>query len=126
MFDIGWSELLMVLVVALVVVGPKDLPRLMRTLGRWVGKARAMAEQFRANFDDMARESELQELRTEIEMLRRNNPVAQAREEIGRSIMAPDAAAQAAPPHADEIEGEEAEAPDQSGKAPPGGEVPPA
>ncbi|MDE3115735.1 MAG: twin-arginine translocase subunit TatB, partial [Pseudomonadota bacterium] len=54
MFDIGWSEILVVLVVALVVVGPKDLPRLMRTLGRWVRKARGMADQFRASFDEMA------------------------------------------------------------------------
>ena len=57
MFDIGWSELLIVLVVALVVVGPKDLPRLMRMVGRWVGKARRMADQFKSSFDEMARES---------------------------------------------------------------------
>ncbi len=92
MFDIGWSELLLVLVVALVVVGPKDLPRLMRTVGRWVGKARAMADQFRSSFDEMARESELDELRAEIQALRGHNPLTQVEEEINRSILPPDVA----------------------------------
>src|ERR1043165_5248318 len=56
MFDIAWSELLVVGVVAWVVVGPKDLPKLMRTAGQWAGRARAMADQFRRSFDEMARE----------------------------------------------------------------------
>ena len=60
----------MLLIVALVVVGPKDLPRLMHMAGRWAGKARAMANDFRKSFDEMARESELDELRKEIEALR--------------------------------------------------------
>ena len=92
MFDIGWSELLLVLVVALVVVGPKDLPRLMRMAGRWVGKARAMADQFRASFDEMARESELDDLRAEIEALRRANPLSSLQQDLNRSIQPPDAA----------------------------------
>ena len=79
MFDIGWSELLVVLVVALVVVGPKDLPRLMRTVGRWVGRARAMADQFRSSFDEMARQSELDELRKELDELRNTRPLAELR-----------------------------------------------
>jgi sec-independent protein translocase protein TatB len=90
MFDIGWSELLLVLVVALVVVGPKDLPRLMRTVGRWVGRARAMADQFRSSFDEMARETELDELRQEIQALRANNPITRTAREIENSIQAPD------------------------------------
>lgn len=93
MFDIGWSELLVVLVVALVVVGPKDLPRLMRTAGRWVARARTMANQFRASFDEMAREAELDDLRAEIEALRRNNPLTEVRAELNRSILPPEAAA---------------------------------
>ena len=92
MFDIGWSELLVVLVVALVVVGPKDLPRLMRTLGRWVRKARAMADDFRASFDEMARESELDELRSEIEALRNQRPLAGLEADINRSILPPETA----------------------------------
>jgi sec-independent protein translocase protein TatB len=68
--DFSWSHILVLLIVALVVVGPKDLPRLMHMMGRWVGKARAMANDFRKSFDEMARASELDELRKEIEALR--------------------------------------------------------
>lgn len=57
MFDIGWSELLVIGVVALIVVGPKDLPVMFRTLGRITGKARAMAREFSRAMDDAARES---------------------------------------------------------------------
>jgi sec-independent protein translocase protein TatB len=76
MIDLSWSHILIVLVVALVVVGPKDLPRLMRIVGRWIGKARAMADQFRKSFDEMARQAELDELRAEIDALRRERPLA--------------------------------------------------
>lgn len=62
MFDIASSELLLVAVVALVVIGPKDLPRVMRVVGHWVGKARGMARHFRAGMDEMIRQSELDEL----------------------------------------------------------------
>jgi sec-independent protein translocase protein TatB len=72
MFDIAWSELLVIIVVALVVVGPKDLPRLMRTAGQWAGRARAMADQFRRSFDDIARQSELDELRGEVNRLQQS------------------------------------------------------
>jgi sec-independent protein translocase protein TatB len=70
MFDIAWSELFVIVIVALVVVGPKDLPKLMRTAGQWAGRARAMADQFRRSFDDMARQAELDELRTEVNRLK--------------------------------------------------------
>ena len=69
MFNIDWGELFVIVVVALVVVGPKDLPRLMRTAGQWAGRARAMADQFRRSFDDIARQSELEELRAEVNKL---------------------------------------------------------
>ena len=75
--DLSWSHILLVLVVALVVVGPKDLPNLMRTMGQWAGKARAMADQFRKSFDEMARQSELDELRKEIDELRTMRPLAE-------------------------------------------------
>lgn len=70
MFGIDGSEFLVILIVALVVVGPKDLPKLLRTLGQWAGKARGMADQFRRSFDDMARQSELDELRKEVNKLK--------------------------------------------------------
>jgi sec-independent protein translocase protein TatB len=77
MFDLfAWQHILILLVVMLVVVGPKDLPRLMHMAGKWAGKARAMANEFRRSFDEMARQAELDELRKEIEELKKNNPVS--------------------------------------------------
>ena len=63
MFDIGWSELLVIGVVAIVVVGPKELPRLMRTFGHYTGKLRAMAGDFQRQFEDAVRDSEIDEVR---------------------------------------------------------------
>jgi sec-independent protein translocase protein TatB len=62
MFDIAPTEFLLVVVVALVVIGPKDLPKAMRFVGKWMGKARGMARHFRAGMDTMMREAELEEL----------------------------------------------------------------
>jgi len=70
MFDIGWSELLLVAVLAIVFVAPKDLPRMMRTLGQLMSKARSMAREFQQGFEDLAREAELDELRKEVAELR--------------------------------------------------------
>ena len=70
MFGIDGSEFLVILIVALVVVGPKDLPKMLRTIGQWAGKARAMADQFKRSFDDMARQSELDDLRAEVNKLK--------------------------------------------------------
>jgi len=67
---IGGGELILIAVVALVVVGPKDLPKLLRQLGRFVGKMRRMADEFRTSFEDMARQSELDDLRKEVDALR--------------------------------------------------------
>ncbi len=67
MFDIAWSELALIAAVALIVIGPKDLPRVMRTAGQWVRKARGMAAEFQRNLDDMMREAELDEIRKEVE-----------------------------------------------------------
>jgi len=62
MFGVDSSELLIIAVVALVVIGPKDLPRVMRVVGQWVGRARGMARHFRSGIDEMIRQSELEEL----------------------------------------------------------------
>lgn len=62
MFDVAPTEFLLVAFVALVVIGPKELPRVMRTVGNWVGKARRIAQQFRSGFDEMVRESELADM----------------------------------------------------------------
>jgi len=69
-------EVLMIGALALIVIGPKDLPVVMRKLGKAVGKMRAMAAEFRASFDELARQSELDELRKEVEALRHSQAVA--------------------------------------------------
>ena len=66
----GGMEMLVIAILALVVVGPKDLPVLLRRLGKFTGKVRNMANEFRASFDEMARQSELDELRKEVDALR--------------------------------------------------------
>jgi sec-independent protein translocase protein TatB len=71
MFDIGWSEMAVIMLVALVVIGPKDLPRLARTLGQWAAKGRAMAREFQRSLEDMAREAELDDVKREIEKVGR-------------------------------------------------------
>ena len=63
-------ELMIIGAVALIVVGPKDLPILMRRVGQFVGKMRGMANEFRASFEDLARQSELEDLRKEVEAMR--------------------------------------------------------
>ena len=73
MFDIGWSEMAVIMLVALVVIGPKDLPRLARNVGQWVAKGRAMAREFQRSLEDMAREAELDDVKREIEKVGRTN-----------------------------------------------------
>lgn len=67
MFDMSWSELLLIAVVALMVIGPKDLPKLVKTLAQLARKARAMAREFQSGVEDMAREAELHELKKELD-----------------------------------------------------------
>ena len=95
MFDLfSWQHILILLVVMLVVVGPKDLPRLMHMMGKWAAKARNMANEFRRSFDEMARQAELDELRKEIEDLKKNNPIT----EVANSVAEVGAVMSAAAP----------------------------
>ncbi|WOF73915.1 Sec-independent protein translocase protein TatB [Parvibaculaceae bacterium PLY_AMNH_Bact1] len=82
MFDIGWTELLFLGVLAILVVGPKDLPRMMRTIGQYTAKIRGAAREFQRSFDEMARESELDELRKQIADVKANNPISQVKDAI--------------------------------------------
>ncbi len=82
MFDIGWPEMAVVAVIALIIIGPKDLPRILRYAGRWAGKARRMAREFQRNFDDMVRESNFDEVKKSVDQARAFNPV----KDIGNSI----------------------------------------
>ena len=79
MFGIDSGEILIIAVVALVVIGPKDLPRVMRTIGNFVGKARGMAKHFRSGLDTMMREAELEEMekkwRADNERIMREHPL---------------------------------------------------
>src|SRR5205085_11512546 len=68
--EVGASELIVLAAVALIVVGPKDLPVLLRKIGQFVARMRGMAADFRSSFDEMARQSELDDLRKEVEALR--------------------------------------------------------
>ena len=82
MLDIGWSEMGLILLVALVVIGPKDLPRVARTVGKWSAKARGMAREFQRSLDDMAREAELQDIKSEIEKVNRTDLRARIEETV--------------------------------------------
>jgi sec-independent protein translocase protein TatB len=63
MFDIGWSELLVIAVVALIAIGPKELPGVLRMVGQWMGKARKMAAEFQGQFNEAMREAEMADLK---------------------------------------------------------------
>lgn len=111
MFDIGWSELVIIAVVALVVIGPKELPATLRTIGKMTARARKVAGEFRAQFDEAMREAELDDVRQTIADAQKLNPMNSLREamnplrDMGNEIKAdlqraatPDKAAPAATP----------------------------
>jgi sec-independent protein translocase protein TatB len=89
MFDIGWSELLVIAVVAIVVVGPKDLPRLMRSFGHYAGKLRRAASDFQSQFEEAMRESEIDEVRKAIDSVRENTPSVDLKAPIDKPVMLP-------------------------------------
>jgi len=70
MFDIGWSEFLLIAVVALVAIGPKELPGVLRTMGQWVRKARKMAAEFQGQFQEALREAEMADLKQSFDEVR--------------------------------------------------------
>ena len=92
MFDLGWSEILVIAIVMIVVVGPKDLPRVLRSFGRTTTKLRAMAGDFRRQFDDALREAELDDVKNLVDDVRKLDPRNELRkhlnplEQAGRDI----------------------------------------
>jgi sec-independent protein translocase protein TatB len=100
MFDLGWSELLVVAVLAIIFVGPKDLPKMMRTVGQYVAKARAMAREFQSSFDELARETELDELRREVSALKEQatSPLRSLKDDITKATPTKEAPAAATEP----------------------------
>ncbi len=73
MFDIAWSEMALIAAIALIVIGPKELPRVLRQVGIWTRKLRLLAGEFQRNLDDMVREAELDDVRRDIEKVSRIN-----------------------------------------------------
>lgn len=74
MFDIGWQELTMVIVIAIIVIGPRELPGTLRTIGKYVRKMKGMAREFQGQMDEMAREADLQDLRQTMKDAQALNP----------------------------------------------------
>ena len=123
MFDIGWSEILVIAVVAIIVVGPKDLPRMLRTFGRMMGQVRRTANEFRRQFDDALRDAERQadlaDTRKELQAIGRIDPLADLKKGVGpaagggaqtKPADAKPAAASADPPAAGAIPARESDA----------------
>jgi len=106
MFDIGWSEMLIIGVVALVVIGPKELPGALKTFAYWMKQARKLAREFQSGVDDMIRQAELDEARQAVEDARRkiNKDIEEAVDPTGEvkqaltDIKAPTPAIAASPP----------------------------
>lgn len=69
MFDLSWSEILVIGTAAIIFIGPKELPGALRTAGQWMGRARALAREFQNSIDDMIRESELEKIKSEVDKL---------------------------------------------------------
>lgn len=128
MLDFNFAEMGVVAIVALLVIGPKDLPKALRVAGYWVGKARGVARQFRSGFDEMVREAELAEMekkwKAENERIMREHPVLSPAETPADAAPAADLSHEdAAPVMVEQPVVEPAEAPsvedaDVNGKAP--------
>ncbi|MGY2050203.1 Sec-independent protein translocase protein TatB [Methylobacterium sp. JK268] len=106
MFDMSWGEVMLIGGVALIVIGPKDLPKALRTVGQMTAKLRRMAGEFQAQFNEAMREAELDEVRREVEGINRSvsaattsfNPIQSIRNEIRGAVEAPAAVTPAPPP----------------------------
>jgi sec-independent protein translocase protein TatB len=96
---------MLVVLVALLVIGPKDLPRVLRVVGKWVGKARGVAAHFRSGFDEMIRQSELEELekkwKSENERIMREHPADPRADVLGDDRVAGEGASQVEQPAPD-------------------------
>ncbi|CAN7409266.1 Sec-independent protein translocase protein TatB [Aminobacter sp. LjRoot7] len=82
MFEIGWTEMLVIAIVMIVVVGPKDLPKMLRTIGRMTAKARSMAGDFQRKFNEALKEAELDDVKKSVDELRSLNPAQQIRKQL--------------------------------------------
>ncbi|WP_420565395.1 Sec-independent protein translocase protein TatB [Thalassobaculum sp.] len=78
MFDLGWQEFILIAIITVIVVGPKDLPRVVRSISQWVRKARSMAREFQNSLEEVAREAELEDVRREVQSISKDG--------IGKSL----------------------------------------
>jgi sec-independent protein translocase protein TatB len=85
-FGISWSEMAVISVIALIVIGPKDLPRILRAIGHWTGKAQRMAAEFRRSLDQMAKESGVDEVRRSVQTAASFTPAGQVKKAIGAAV----------------------------------------
>ena len=99
MFDIGWGELVVIGIVALIAIGPKELPTVLRTLGQYMAKIRRMAADFQGQFQDAMREAEMAELKKQAEDIKSSvgdltnfDPMANTQKEIERAFEMPEPA----------------------------------
>ena len=86
MFDIAWSELLLIAVIALIFIGPKELPQVLHSLGRMTAKLRRSADDFRRQFEDSVREAGYEDLHKNIQEFRSLHPASQLKDSIARAI----------------------------------------
>lgn len=82
MFEVGWTEMLVIAIVMIVVVGPKDLPGMLRTFGRTVAKLRSMAGDFQKQFNEALKEAELEDVKKSVDALRSLNPTAEIKKQL--------------------------------------------
>ena len=92
MFDIGWSEILVIAVVAIIVVGPKELPRMLRTFGKTMGTVRRTANDFKRQFDEALREAErevgLEDTKKQLQAIAKSNPLKDAQKDLDDTMRA--------------------------------------
>src|SRR5712692_1615783 len=100
MFEIGWGELLVIGVVALIAIGPKELPAVLRTVGQWMGKIRRMASEFQGQFQEAMREAEMDDLKKQVDEMTDTaksytnfDPIGSVRNEIESAMAEKPAAA---------------------------------
>ena len=93
MFDIGWSELVVIAVVALIAIGPKELPAVLRMVGQWMGKARKMAAEFQGQFQEAMREAEMADLKKSFDEVKEaatgfasNNIMTSLERDVGKAL----------------------------------------
>jgi sec-independent protein translocase protein TatB len=97
MFDIGWSELVVIAVVALIAIGPKELPGVLRMVGQWMGKARRMASEFQGQFNEAMREAEMADLKKSFDDIKdaasglaSNNIMTSLQKDVGEALKVDD------------------------------------